>query len=79
MSTNALQNLSSKDRVTVMMAVLLDGHEAEVFLGADQADAKLLKAALELLKMPLELRAPLLGTLLRREIATLDKKPKGSR
>lgn len=76
MSTTALQGLAPKDRVAVMMAVLLDGHEAEVFLGTDPADAKLLKAALELLKMPLELRAPLLGTLLRREIATLDKKPR---
>lgn len=79
MSTTALQSLSPKERITVMMSVLLDGHESEVFLNADPADAKLAKAALEILKMPIELRAPLLGTMLRREIATLNKTPKGVR
>ncbi len=77
MSTNALNALSPRDRILVMMAVLIDGHEAEVFLSFDPANAHLGRAAAELLKLPLDLRAPLLGSMLRRESAMLNKSGKG--
>jgi|Wag4MinimDraft_6_1082665.scaffolds.fasta_scaffold184618_1 hypothetical protein len=79
MSTAVLANLSPKDRVLVIMAVLIDGHEAEAFLNLDPSQAYLGRAANELLKLPVEIRAPLLGSILRREINLLDKSPKGFR
>lgn len=48
------------------MAVLLDGKEAEVYLGSDShAGEDLMRAASELSEQPPELRMPFVGTLLR--------------
>ncbi len=77
MTTKALNALSPRDRILVMMAVLIDGHEAEVFLSIDPNQAYLGRAAAELLKLPLDLRAPLLGSMLRRESILLNKSAKG--
>lgn len=79
MATTILANLSPKDRVLVIMAVLIDGHEAEAFFNLDPSQAYLGRAATELLKLPVEIRAPLLGSILRREINLLEKSPKGAR
>lgn len=79
MATSVLDALSPHDRALVMMAVLLDGHEAESFLGADPTHASLSRAASELLRLPIELRTTLIGTTLRRTLKSLGQAQSGLR
>ena len=66
MDTHRFQSLSAEHRALVAMAVLLDGHEAVVYLENDAESGEILKkAAHDLASMSPELRMPLLGTLLR--------------
>lgn len=72
MDTHRFQALSAKHRALVAMAVLLDGHEAAVYLENDAESGEALqKAAHDLASMAPELRMPLLGTLLRAAVAEL--------
>ncbi len=77
MATSALDALSPHDRALVIIAVLLDGHEAESFLGADPAHSSLSRAAAELLRLPIELRTQLIGTTLRRTLKSLGQSQAG--
>lgn len=58
--------LSARDRVLVGIAVLLDGHDAIEMLKSDKEKKNLLcRAAKELVDLPIDLRLPLCGTLMR--------------
>ena len=65
--------LSAQERAIVSIAVLLDGHDASQFLMSDrERSASLSRAASDLADLPLELRLPLVGTLLREAVQELE-------
>lgn len=65
--------LSTREQALVALAVLLDGHDAIEFLSSDKLKSTALqRAADDLVKLPPELRLPLLGTLLRHGIAQIE-------
>ncbi len=66
MSLQRFRALSDHDRILVAIAVLLDGHEASVYLQSDTFGGDALsRAAQELAGLDPEVRMPLLGKLLR--------------
>ncbi|MFN8391709.1 MAG: hypothetical protein U0136_15580 [Bdellovibrionota bacterium] len=64
--------LSQREQAVVATAVLLDGHDAAEYLSSDK-DRKtaLSRAAKDLAEIPLDLRLPLLGTLLREALRSI--------
>ena len=69
--------LNAKQKALVAIAVLLDGHEAAIYLENDMQNGELLsRAAGDLSELPPDLRVPLLGTQLRRAIEAIDKSGK---
>lgn len=66
MDLQRFRSLSAHNQALVAIAVLLDGHEADVYLENDAVHGSgLQKAAQELASQKPEVRMPLLGTLLR--------------
>ena len=66
--------LSERERAVVAVAVLLDGHDAGLYLESDRERSKALtRAASDLAELAPELRLPLLGTLLRAALGELKK------
>jgi hypothetical protein len=75
MNAQRYRALSAYQRAVVAVAVLLDGHEAGVYLENDSlAGAGLAKSAEELASQPPELRMPFVGSVLRAALAELDNK-----
>ena len=66
--------LSKREQAIVATAVLLDGHDAAEYLSSDK-DRKtaLSRAAKDLVELPLDLRLPLVGTLLRASILEIQE------
>ncbi len=72
MATDSFRTLSARQRALVATSVLLDGRDAESYLSNDAASGAMLsKVALELSELPVELRMPLVGVLLRAAIEEL--------
>jgi len=71
MASDALQTLPPRERVLAIVAALLDGIEAESYLGTDLQGSSLGRIAGEIACLPIEIRIPLLGTILRRCIREL--------
>ncbi len=66
MEGDRFRALSARQRALVAVAVLLDGIEAGNYLENDATQGKSLKlAASDLASQPIEMRMPLVGTLLR--------------
>lgn len=66
MKTDLYRSLPAKERAIVAAAVLLDGREAENYLGNDiSLGQKLSQAAIQLATIPIDIRMPLVGALLR--------------
>lgn len=67
--------LSAKEKALVAVAVLLDGHDAAEFLTVSerQGTSTLSKAASDLASLSLDLRLPLVGTMLRVALEDLKK------
>ena len=75
MDAKRFRALSSYQRALVGVAVLLDGHEAGVYLENDAlAGAGLSKAAEELASQPPELRMPYIGSLLRAALMDIESR-----
>ncbi len=64
--------LSAKDRALVAYAVLLDGIESATYIGDDPTDEKFVKFASWFAKMPIEMRMPYLGSLLRMALSEMN-------
>jgi hypothetical protein len=65
--------LSRREQALVATAVLLDGHDAAEYLSSDkERKTALMRAAKDLAELPLDLRVPLLGTVLRESIADIE-------
>jgi len=63
------RSLTPKEQAIVTVAVLIDGHDAPVYLLSDRdRRAALSGAADDFAHLPPELRLPLVGTLLRRAL-----------
>ena len=72
MDMQRFRSLSPRNRALVAIAVLLDGHEAGVYLEFDAVHgAGLQRAAQELASQKPEVRMPLVGTLLRTALEEL--------
>lgn len=72
------EKLSVKEQALVTVAVLLDGHEASVFLETDAVNGELMKSVAErFATQALELRIPYAGTLLRRALVQLEEQERG--
>lgn len=66
--------LSLREQAVVAAAVMLDGHDAAEYLGSDKdRRTALSRAAKDLAEFPLDLRLPLVGTLLRASIVELEQ------
>jgi len=66
--------LSVRERAVVAVGVLLDGHDAALYLNSDPERSKALtRAASDLAELSPELRLPLLGTLLRSALEELGE------
>ena len=66
------RELSPKEQAIVSVAILIDGHDAALYLLSDrERKGALSKAADDLAQLPPDLRLPLAGTLLRRALERL--------
>lgn len=75
MDAQRFRALTAYHRALVGIAVLLDGHEARVYLENDSlAGAGLSKSAEELASQPPELRMPFIGSMLRGALVELEKR-----
>lgn len=67
------RSLAARERALVAVAVLLDGHDAVDYLSSDKERAlALCRAAKDLAALPLDLRLPLLGSILRNELDQME-------
>ena len=74
MDAQRIRALAPHQRALVAMAVLLDGHEAPVYLENDSVNGLgLQKAAADLAKLTPEMRMPFVGTLLRSALNELKE------
>ena len=72
MSLNSFRELSVRDRVLVLIGVLLDGGDARLYLQNDSVNGKELDSAVnDLIGLEPDLRAPLVGTYLRAAVSEL--------
>ena len=66
MDAHKFRTLSPRNQALVAVAVLLDGREAEHYLGIDGQDGTILsRAAVDLAAQPPDLRMPYIGSALR--------------
>lgn len=66
------RGLSAREQAVVAIGVLLDGHDAIEYLSSDiSRQSSLVKAARDLAELPVDLRMPLLGTLLRQSLSAV--------
>ena len=66
--------LSTREQAVVAVALLLDGHDAPDYLGSDkERSVALSRAAKDIAELPLDLRLPLVGTLLRAALQELEQ------
>ena len=66
--------LSLREQAVVATAVMLDGHDAAEYLSSDKdRRTALSRAAKDLAEFPLDLRLPLVGTLLRSAVTELEQ------
>ncbi len=66
--------LAKREQAVVAAAVLLDGHDAVEYLSSDKdRRTALARAAKDLAEFPLDLRLPIVGTLLRSVLAELEQ------
>ncbi len=66
--------LSVREQVVVAIAVLYDGHDAAEYLSSDKdRRTALSRAAKDLAEFPLDLRLPLVGTLLRAGLGEVEQ------
>lgn len=69
-----LRSLSVREQALVLIAVLLDGHDAMEYLSSDKDRAiALARAAKDVADLPPEVRLPLAGTLLRTALSELEE------
>ena len=69
-----LRSLSVREQALVLIAVLLDGHDAVDYLGSDKDRAiALARAAKDVADLPPDVRLPLAGTLLRTALDDLEE------
>lgn len=74
MDAQRFRAISPHHRALVAVAVLLDGHEAGIFLKNDAAHGAVLeRAASEMAKLDLQLRMAYLGTILRTALRQLTQ------
>lgn len=68
------RSLSPRNRALVALAVLLDGHEAPVYLGNDATNGSdLHQAATDLSSQKPELRMPYVGSVLRMALEEMER------
>lgn len=74
MDARRFRALAPRQRALVALAVLLDGHEAPVYLANDAVNGDGLKrAAMELAGQEPDLRMPFMGSVLRIAIEELER------
>lgn len=64
--------LPAKDRALIAYAVLLDGIDAETYIGSDANEAGFVRFASWFARMPIEMRMPYIGSLLRRALSEMN-------
>jgi len=68
-----LRALGQREQAVVAVALLLDGHDAVDYLSSDRdRRTALMRAAKDLSELPLDLRLPILGTLLREALIAIE-------